>query len=68
MFLAAAYAEQGDGTKARAMRDRAVAAFPGLTIERWKAECAKYLADPGFWQVQERYLLRGLREAGVPER
>ncbi len=65
--LAAAYAQQGDLSRAAAARDKAISRQPKLTIATFKAS-RKIKADaPKQWEQYEKYWEPGLRKAGLRE-
>ena len=61
LWLAAAYAQAGQLTEARAAADEVRCIEPGFTIDRWKAT-AVYKN-----QEDAEHLFDGLRRAGLPE-
>ena len=67
IFLAVAYAQMGQTTKAMAARDRAVSLLQGLTIASWRELCSQFSDTAAYWEQQERYILPGMRKAGFHE-
>jgi adenylate cyclase len=61
LWLAAAYAQAGQLTEARAAADDVRRIEPGFTIDRWKVT-AVYKN-----QEDAEHLFDGLRKAGLPE-
>jgi hypothetical protein len=51
----------------RGLRPKGSAAetAPGLSIADFEAQ--RFSDDPTFWQQTEKYVLGGLRSAGIPE-
>jgi class 3 adenylate cyclase/TolB-like protein len=63
--LAAAYALQGDGAKAAEYKAKLLKKVPGFTVTRYEAR--GYYPTPAGIAMDRRYLIPGLRKAGVPE-
>jgi class 3 adenylate cyclase/TolB-like protein/Tfp pilus assembly protein PilF len=65
MLLAAAYAMAGDASRAAAAREELLRLEPRFTI-RWLRDRSGRLA-PRAIEARDRYLVTGLRKAGVPD-
>jgi adenylate cyclase len=65
MFLAAAYALQGNDGRAQSEKVKLLAQWPGASIAKFKARRISDL--PAYLQQSETYLYAGLRKAGIPE-
>ena len=65
LFLAAAYANQGDLSKAKAAKDRALLTVPGYTVAQLRAK--RYSEVPEYLQMAEATWYAGLRKAGLPD-
>jgi predicted Zn-dependent protease len=63
VVLAAAYANQGNMTKASAARAEVLRTVPGFTIAQLRDKSA---GSPEAEELAERYLYEGLRKAGFP--
>lgn len=68
LFLAAAYAQTGQTTKAAAQRDKAIARKPEVTVAWYRSLSAQITSAPGFWQQFETFMEPGVRKAGFPEK
>ncbi len=64
VVLAAAYANQGNMTKAGAARAEVLRTVPGSTIAQLRD---KSPGSPEAEKLAEKYLYKGLRKAGFPE-
>jgi predicted Zn-dependent protease len=66
LYLAAAYANQGDFSKASAAMQRAMQKMSVRTIAQLRA--MRYSEDPEYLKLAEMHLYPGLVKAGMPER
>ena len=66
VYLAAAYALQGNDGRARAEKTKLIMQRPGFSIAAFKA--LRISDTPAYVQQTERHLYQGLRKAGIPER
>jgi adenylate cyclase len=64
-LLVAAYANQGDWTKATAAKAELLRFVPGFTVAQ--ARGYDEPAHPGYAKLAEKYIYDGLRKAGIPE-
>jgi len=65
LFLAAAYAHQGDMAKAETEKAEALRRAPGYTIATLKS--TRYSVNPEYMKLAEAHWYAGLRKAGIPE-
>ena len=65
IYLVAAYAQQGNATRAQAEKVKLLTLRPGFSIAAFKALRISDL--PAYWQQTEAHLFAGLRKAGIPE-
>jgi adenylate cyclase len=65
LFLAAAYANQGDLAKAAAAKAEVLRIAPGYTIAQLRAK--RYSDHPDYQRIAEKYWYAGLRKGGFPE-
>lgn len=65
LFLAAAYANQGDLSKAAVARAQVLRTVPDYTLAQLRAK--RYSDNPEYLKLAEKYLYAGLRKAGIPE-
>jgi len=65
-LLVAAYANQGDLTKANAAKAELLRFVPGFTVAQ--ARAFDEPPHPEYAKLAEKYLYAGLRKAGIPER
>ncbi len=65
MFLAAAYALQGNDGRTRSEKAKLLAQFPGASIAQFKS--APISDVPAYLQQTETHVYAGLRKAGIPE-
>ena len=65
-FLAAAYANHGDLSKAREAKDEVLRQQPSYSIAVLKSK--RYSANPKYLELAETQWYEGLRKAGLPER
>ena len=66
MYLAAAYAQVGDMSKATIARDALLKAKPGFTTDLYRK--LYYSGTPTFFDLLEKHLATGLRKVDVPEK
>ena len=66
MFLVAAYALQGNQSRAQAEKAKLLAQRPDASIALLKARAISDV--PAYLQQTEAHLYAGLRKAGIPER
>jgi tetratricopeptide (TPR) repeat protein len=66
VYLLAAYAGNGNGTKAAATKAELMRVAPGYTIEHLRAK--RYSDHPDYVALAERNLYPALRKAGIAER
>ena len=64
MFLAAAYAWQGNDGRAQSEKVKLLAQLPGASIAQFKA--GRISDVPAYLQQTEAHLYAGLRKAGIP--
>ena len=65
LFLVAAYANQGDLTKAAAARERVLKTMPDHTVSQLRA---KRLSNvPAYLDLADKYWYSGLRKGGLPD-
>jgi len=67
VWLAAAYAQQGEMAKAALAKAALLKERPDFSIQRQKVIDAA-LASPGYIQRAEAHLYAGMRKAGIPEK
>jgi tetratricopeptide (TPR) repeat protein len=65
VYLAAAYALQGNDGRAQAEKTKLLMQRPGFSIAAFKA--LRISDTPAYVQQTERHLYPGLRKAGIPE-
>jgi hypothetical protein len=65
MFLAAAYALQGNDRRAQSEKVKLLAQWPEASIAQFKA--SRNCDVPAYLQQTEAHLYAGLRKAGIPE-
>jgi adenylate cyclase len=65
MFLAAAYAMQGNDSRAQSEKAKLLAQWPGASIAQFKA--SRISDVPAYLGQTEAHLYAGLRKAGIPE-
>jgi adenylate cyclase len=65
MFLAAAYALQGNDGRAQSEKVKLLAQLPGASIAQFRA--SRISDVPAYLQQTEAHLYAGLRKAGIPE-
>ena len=66
IYLTAAYAQNGDLSKAKIARDELLKLQPGYTIDRYRQTW--YSGTPEFFDLVEKHLAAGLRKTGIPEK
>ena len=66
VYLTAAYAQNGDLTKAKVARDELLKLQPGYTVDRYRQTW--FSGTPAFFDLVEKHLAAGLRKAGIPEK
>ena len=65
LFLAAAYANQGDMAGAARASAQVLKTVPGYTVSQLRAK--RYSEVPEYLELAEKYWYAGLRMAGIPE-
>jgi adenylate cyclase len=65
LYMTAAYAQQGEETKAAAAKQQVFKLWPKFGLARWPSLTAS--DNPVYWQQMETHVFSGLRRAGVPE-
>jgi adenylate cyclase len=65
LYLAAAYAQQGEMSKASTAKAQLLKLQPGYTIARFRT--LRISDAPAYWQQAEAHIIAGLRKAGLPE-
>jgi predicted Zn-dependent protease len=66
-YLAGAYGLQGDLEQARSALAESIALKPAIqSLARMRVE-NPWLTNPQYWELQEKTLNVGLREAGLPD-
>lgn len=66
VFLAAAYANNGEVAKAAGAKAEVLRIVPGYTISQLRAK--RYSDHPEYQRLAEKYWYEGLRKAGIPEK
>ncbi len=67
LYLAVAYAMNGDTAKAKAARDRAIARKPEATVTWYRASEMHETGNETYWDQYDKHIEPGLRGAGFPE-
>ena len=68
LYLTADFAQLGEMDKAASAKSRLLKLDPGFSIARFRPGAAAIAPNPVWSQQAEKYVMPGLRKAGIPEK